>query len=95
MIKHADVMYERNVVRKQQLQYVKTAIECLSFGVWFDSSYFEIAFSEYIKRSPKPSLQDVLRLLTLWLNYGDNAAVMTVVHTHALPLPIDTWLTVW
>ena len=29
MIKHAEVMYERNVVRKQQLQYVKTAIECM------------------------------------------------------------------
>ena len=52
------------------------------------------AFFQSIALSPSSSLQDTLRLLTLWFKYGQHAEISAAVHDGFNSVGIDTWLDV-
>lgn len=53
-----------------------------------------IAFFRSIALSPGNSLQDTLRLLTLWFKYGESNEVTQAVIEGFKTVTVDTWLEV-
>lgn len=51
-------------------------------------------FLRSISLSPSNSLQDTLRLLTLWFDYGYQAGVSQAVSAGLQSVPVDVWLEV-
>ena len=59
-------------------------------------AHFEqfLGFFNAIALSSNASLQDTLRLLTLWFKYGDHESIWTTINAGVDKVNIETWLPV-
>lgn len=53
-----------------------------------------VGFFRSIALNPGQNLQDILRLLTLWFDYGHDTMVQTTIQDQMKQLAIDVWLSV-
>ena len=52
-------------------------------------------FFNAIALSSSASLQDTLRLLTLWFKYGDHESIWTTINAGVEKVSSETWLPVY
>ena len=81
--------------RQVLLNYVIPAIQ----GLQWPDSFFRpltlcLGFFRSISLSKDGALQDTLRLLTLWFNYGSNVEINMAISDGFSSVKIDTWLQV-